>query len=138
MCDITFELENRPSELNTLREHLEKYGESIGLTRKCVFEVNLALEELFTNIFSYGFEDTAEHRIKIQICCAQETLIIQIEDDGIPFNPIEAELPDTESSPEERKIGGLGIHLIKQFMDGIEYKRIGNRNVLTMKKKISA
>lgn len=135
---ISFELKNCLSELDTLREHLERCAESIGLPKKCTFEINLALEELFTNIFSYGFTDNTEHWIKIKISHDDETLIIRIEDDGVPFNPIAAEKPDIESPPEERKIGGLGIHLIKQLMDEIAYERIGNHNFLTMKKTIQA
>ena len=135
-CKISFKLKNSLSELDTLREHLERYAESIGLPKKCTFEINLALEELFTNIFSYGFTDNTEHWIKIKISHDDETLIIRIEDDGVPFNPIAAEKPDIESPPEERKIGGLGIHLIKQLMDEIAYERIDNHNFLTMKKTI--
>jgi serine/threonine-protein kinase RsbW len=133
---ISFELKNCLSEIDTLREHLERCAESIGLSKKCTFEINLALEELFINIFSYGFTDNTEHWIKIKISHDDGALIIRIEDDGVPFNPIAAEKPDIESPPEERKIGGLGIHLIKEFMDEIAYERIGNHNFLTMKKTI--
>ena len=133
---ISFELKNSLSELDTLREHLEQYAESTGLSQKCTFEINLALEEIFTNIFSYGFTDNSEHWIKIKISYDDETLIIRIEDDGVPFNPVAAEKPDMKSPVEERKIGGLGIHLIKQFMDEIAYERIGDHNFLTMKKTI--
>ena len=135
---ISFELKNCLSELDTLREHLERYAEYVGLSKKCTFEINLALEELFANIFSYGFTDNTEHWIKIKISHDDGALIIRIEDDGVPFNPIAAEKPDIESPLEERKIGGLGIHLIKELMDEISYERIGNHNFLTMKKIIRA
>jgi len=135
---ISFELKNCLSELDTLREHLERYAEYVGLSKKCTFEINLALEELFANIFSYGFTDNTEHWIKIKISHDDGALIIRIEDDGIPFNPITAEKPDIESPLKERKIGGLGIHLIKELMDEISYERIGNHNFLTMKKIIRA
>jgi serine/threonine-protein kinase RsbW len=58
----------------------------------------------------------------------------EVEDDGEPFNPLEAPEPDTEKSLEERTIGGLGIHLVRKLMDRLEYKREGERNLLTVRK----
>jgi serine/threonine-protein kinase RsbW len=59
----------------------------------------------------------------------------EVEDDGQPFNPLEAPEVDTTKPLEERTIGGLGIHLVRKLMDGLDYQRQGDRNLLTMKKK---
>lgn len=134
----TFELKSSLSELDTLCRKLEKFGQTIGLSKKCVFEINLALDELFTNIISYGFPDDEEHLIKVTITPQNKMLCLCIEDDGIPFNPVEVMQPDLECSIEECKIGGLGIHLIKNLMDEVCYERCGDKNVLTLKKAIPA
>ena len=60
---------------------------------------------------------------------------VDVEDDGQPFNPLEAPEADTTNPLEERTIGGLGVHLVRKLMDGLEYKRQGERNLLTIKKK---
>ena len=133
---VSFKLKSKLSELDTLCQNLEKFGQSIGLSSKCMFEANLALDELFTNIISYGFNDNKEHTIEIEISLQNNKLIFHIEDDGIPFNPIEVDEPDLECTIEECKIGGLGIHLAKNLMDEVCYQRCKEKNILTLKKNI--
>ena len=132
----TFKLKNKLSELDTLCQNLERFGESIGLPPKFVFETNLALDELFTNIISYGYRDNKVHTITVEISLQNNELLFRIEDDGMPFNPTEVEEPDLGCSIEECKIGGLGIHLAKNLMDEVCYQRCKEKNILTLKKKI--
>ena len=133
---VSFKLKSNLSELDALCEHLERFGQSIGLSPKCIFEANLALDELFTNIISYGFDDRSEHIIKITITHQDDNLVFSIEDDGVPFNPTTAKAPDLECTIEECKIGGLGIHLAKNLMDDVCYQRCKNKNILTLRKNI--
>ena len=135
--EYSFELKNSLSELDNLCENLEDFGQKIGLSKKLIFEINLALDELFTNIISYGFKDEEEHVIKVTIRPQNEELCLYIEDDGIPFNPIDFETPDVACSVENCKIGGLGIHIMRKLMDEICYQRCGDKNVLTLKKTLS-
>ncbi len=118
----SFELKSDLSELDKLCRHLETFGKKTGLSKKIVFEVNLVLDELFTNIISYGFDDDSEHLIKVTMIPENEGLCLCIEDDGKPFNPVEFETPDVACSIEECKIGGLGIHIIRKLMDDICYQ----------------
>jgi len=133
---VSFKLKSNLSELDALCQKLEKFGESMGLSKKCIFEANLALDELFTNIISYGFDDKNEHTIRITISLQNDELVFNIEDDGMPFNPTEAETPDLECTIEECRIGGLGIHLAKNLMDEVCYQRCKDKNILTLKKNI--
>lgn len=130
------ELKNDLSELDHLCQNCESIGESFGMSKKLIFEMNLALDELFTNIISYGFQDDKEHIIKIEIKAEDNALLMRIEDDGIPFDPVIAEEPDLECPIEECKIGGLGIHLIKKLMDEIRYERVNDVNIMYLKKNI--
>lgn len=133
---LSFSLKSNKSELETLCQKLEKFGKSLRLSKKCILEINLALDELFTNIISYGFQDDLEHLVKIQIMRENGTLTLCVEDDGIPFNPLatkEIELPcDIDSC----KIGGLGLHFVKKLMEQVCYERCEGRNKLTLKKAI--
>ena len=135
--EYSFELKSNLSELDNLCRHLETFGQKTGLSKKFVFEVNLVLDELFTNIISYGFDDGCEHVIKVTITPENGGLCLYIEDDGKPFNPVEFEVPDVSCSIEECKIGGLGIHIIRKLMDDICYERSKNKNVLKLKKGIA-
>jgi serine/threonine-protein kinase RsbW len=134
----SFELKSDLSELDKLCENLEAFGQKFGFSKKLIFEINLALDELFTNIISYGFRDDKEHIIKVTLTPENDQLFLCIEDDGQPFNPIEFETPDVACSVEECKIGGLGIHIMKKLMDEVCYERCDDKNVLNLKKKISS
>jgi len=133
---VSLELRNSLSELDTLCRNLQQFGQSLGLSNKALFQICLAVEEIVSNIISYGYTDDAVHWIKIAISHNQGTLIIRLEDDGIPFDPLLAEEPDCECPVEERKVGNLGIHLCKKVMDEMIYERCGNKNVLTLKKDV--
>jgi len=126
---------NDLSDLEMLHSFLEGIRERLSVSKKCLFETNLALEEVFSNVLSYGFNNHTDHFIKITITAAQSVLNIRVEDDGKPFNPLEAMEPSLQYDIENCPLGGLGIHLIKNLMDDIHYKRYRNRNVLTMKKE---
>ena len=130
------ELKNNLSELDPFCRTCEEIGRSIGISDKSIFEMNLALDELFTNIISYGFQDQQEHTIKIVITIEGDLLHMCIEDDGLPFNPLTSKTPDFQCGIEECKIGGLGIHLIRKLMDDVQYQRLADKNILVLKRKI--
>ncbi len=134
--DITLELKNDLSELGRLSQEITEYCESSGHSQQILFALNLSLEEVVANIMSYGYEDDHEHIIVVRIVRIDGGLEIEVEDDGKAFNPLEQEPPDLDASIEERPIGGLGIHLVRHYMDALEYRRENNRNILSMKKNI--
>ena len=136
--DYCFELKSKLSELKTLCRHLEDCGNMMELPQKCLLQINLGLDELFTNIISYGFEDESEHQIKFTLAKAEETLVVQVEDDGIPFNPLDAAGPGVVRDLDSINIGGLGIHLVKKVMDDIDYQRVEGKNKIILKKCVTA
>ena len=128
-------LKNDMANLEKLHSFVEEIQQSQFASKKCLFETNLALEEIFSNVLSYGFNNHADHFIKITITTVQGVLNIRVEDDGKPFNPLEAKEPTLQYDIENCALGGLGIHLIKHFMNDLRYNRYQNKNVLTMKKE---
>ena len=96
---------------------------------KC-FDIVIIIDELATNIIKYAFVDGCDHTFDIVIEKNDEKLHIQLLDDGIPFNPLKRSNPDTDSSLEERSIGGLGIYFAKQLSEQITYERTENKNQL--------
>ena len=108
------------------------------MPKKTIFQIKFALEEIFVNIVSYGFSDDRPHKIKVSFSTQNGMLIMRLEDDGIPFNPLDAQSPDVSCPLEERQVGGLGIHLTRRLMNNVTYQRRGEKNVLIMKKQIAA
>jgi serine/threonine-protein kinase RsbW len=133
----SFKLKSDLGELETLCRKLNKLGKSLKLPKKCMFDINLALDEVFTNIISYGFKDDLEHLIKFLITRENGTLTLCVEDDGIPFNPVEAKTAEIASNIDSCPIGGIGIHLVKTLVDGVYYERYKGKNKLTLKKSIA-
>ena len=135
--DCTIRLKNQQTETDHLCERLDEFGRDAGLSAKSLRAINLAIEELFTNVVSYGFTDGKEHTIIISLIQEGGTVTIRMEDDGAPFDPEKAAPPDLECAVEESVVGGLGIHLAKHLMDGFRYERRGDKNIVTMTKIVS-
>lgn len=97
-----------------------------------VFKVNLALEELVLNVMNYGHDDGL-HEIDIKLVSEENSLTIEIVDDGRPFDPLnDAPIPDVNAELEDRTIGGLGIHFVRKMMDDVRYRREEGKNHLTL------
>jgi phosphoserine phosphatase RsbU/P len=129
-------LHNELSELERVNSNLTEFGRQHGLSDKVVHDLNLALEEILTNIISYGYTDSRKHEIRVTLGMQPGAVRIEVEDDGQPFNPLDAPEPETTQPLEERRIGGLGIHLARQLMDALEYRRQEGKNLLVMKKQL--
>ena len=115
---------------------MNKFGQATGLSEACIIDINICLDELFTNIVSYGFVDDLEHSIWFAINLDNHVLTLNIEDDGIPFNPLEKKDPQIPADLIDVRIGGLGIHIVRKLMDDIRYKRERGKNRITLKKFI--
>ena len=131
---MRIELANSLDEMANILMALEEFSGSAGLDLRTAQAAEMALDELLTNIISYGYLDSGKHKIAVEMFVEGGALQMVISDDGIPFNPFEQEEPDLDSSFDERKLGGVGIHLVKKFMDEYSYQRLGARNVVTLLK----
>jgi len=131
----SIQFKNNLSELERLNLILAEFGERYHLPSKVLFNLNLALEEILTNIISYGYDNREEHEIIVRLSLEQGELTAEVEDDGRPFNPLEAPEQDLNKPLEERPVGGLGIHLVRKLMDELTYQRQEGRNLLLIKIK---
>ena len=130
---LTLTLKNDLSELARIAEAVEAYGETHRWPAKWILNLNISLDELITNIVSYGYPDSGEHEIHVTVSDRNGSLVTVLEDDGIEFDPFSsAPDPDLEASVEERRIGGLGVYFVKTLMDEATYERVGNRNRITL------
>ena len=129
-------LTNRPEEKPHLFRALEAFAAEHRLPAKVLQVADLALEEHVTNVLKYAYADTALHEIRVRLSCDGGALYVEVEDDGRAFNPLEGPPVDTSIPLEQRPIGGLGIHLMRRFMDELDYRREGSRNILRMTKRL--
>jgi sigma-B regulation protein RsbU (phosphoserine phosphatase) len=130
-------MRNDIQQIPTLPEWLD----SLGLPMELTMPINLALEEAVTNVMLYAYPGTSG-QVLVECCKGErlkvkgERIVFTITDSGIPFDPTQKEEVDTTLSAEEREIGGLGIHLVRQIMDEVRYARIDDKNVLTLVKNL--
>jgi sigma-B regulation protein RsbU (phosphoserine phosphatase) len=123
---------NRLQELPRLTSWVEKQAQACGLSSRAAMNLNLALEEWVVNIISYGYGDDHEHAINVRLWADSQKLQIEVEDDGLPFDPTAQGAVDTDAALEHRQIGGLGIHFIRKTMNGFSYRRENDRNIVTL------
>ena len=115
-------------------EVFERFATANGISDLVVQRFCLALDEVLTNVISYGFEGVrGEPKVRVDFGLGDDLLEVRIQDNGSSFNPLaDAPLPDFTLSVDERPIGGLGIHLAKNLVHDISYRREKNRNCLTL------
>jgi serine/threonine-protein kinase RsbW len=133
---ITLRIGNQIAELRKVVEAVNKFGADHGLPKIVLSEMNVALDEILNNIITYGFVDDKRHEIVISLCLAQDELTVEVRDDGVAFNPIKAPPPDLSVGRFERRLGGLGIHLIRSLMDNMEYDRKDGSNQLRLRRRL--
>ena len=119
---------------NQLRARLKEFGEIRHWPAETRNELELVIEEWMTNLCSYAFAGIAKPTIEVQVSATENEAFVRISDNGIPFNPENHPAPDFSIPPEDRPIGGLGIHMMKQLVDALSYERKAGRNILQLKK----
>ncbi len=115
-----------------------EFSASAGLDREVAEAGELVLDELLNNIITHAYLDAEQHKIVVEMCVVKDAMQIVVSDDGIPFNPFEQEDPDLKSPLEQREVGGMGVYLVKQFMDEYSYQRLEERNIVTLVKYLAA
>ena len=130
----SFKLKIDLSELKTLARQLQAFGRATKLSESSILKINICLEELFTNIVSYGYEDNLESPIIFTLTLIADELTIKVEDEGMPFNSLTVKNPEMVDDLNIIQIGGFGVYIAKELMDDICYKRYQGKNYLTLKK----
>ena len=123
-------------EINKLALFIEELDETLNLTPELVFNLNLVQEEAVSNVIFYAYPKEEHQEIVLTAKMSNKSLIFVLTDSGKEFDPTQAPDADVALSAEERKIGGLGIFLIRQIMNKVEYLRIEGKNVLTLGKDL--
>ncbi len=123
---------NDLAEIDRVNQEFGAFVEQWQIPPEIGFKFNVAFDELLNNTISYAYQDDQEHEIVVHVDYSGDRLVVRIEDDGIPYNPFSREAPDTSLSLEEREVGGLGVHLVRNLMEDVAYQRKTDKNVLTL------
>lgn len=119
-----------------LADDIAAYCEAAGVTSADVHAVNLALDELLTNVIDYGLDGVETPQIAVALEVEPDRLVAQVTDNGAAFDPFsEVSEPDLDAALADRPIGGLGVHLVVTMMDEVRYAHEDNLNRITLIKK---
>ena len=129
---LTLHLQNRIAEVARLVDAVESFGTHAGLSADLTYRLTLSLDEIVSNVIRHGYSDTNDHVVEVRLSVHDGVVTSVIEDDGHPYDPRESPEPDLSMPVEERGPGGLGIFLVRQMMDSIDYARRDGRNILTV------
>ena len=133
MKELTLDasVENTPVVIDFVNELLEEFGCSM----KIEAQIDVAVDELFSNIALYAYAPSAgSATVQVEFCGKPPAVVITFIDRGVPFDPLKKRDPDVTLSAEERKIGGLGIYIVKKSMDNMEYEYRDGQNILKITK----
>lgn len=131
-------LNGQPGERENLVRGLEKFCREQRVPPAVRNAADVALEEHVTNVLSHGYEACAPHRVVVTLKVDANFLCAEVADDGKSCDPLATPPVDTSVPLAEKPIGGLGVHLMREFMDELSYAREAGRNVLRMKKRIGS
>ena len=125
-------------QLDNVLAFIDRHLEAVGCPMQTQMSIDIAVEEIFVNIAHYAYQGMEQGKAWIKIGFDKDPLVMNLRfiDTGKPFDPVAKPDPDVTQKAEDRRIGGLGIYMVKKIMDSMEYERLGVRNVLTMTKRI--
>ncbi len=130
-------LNNDVQQISLLEDYINDLAAQANIDYATTFNLNLALEEAVTNVLLYAYPEQQHGTATIDATITSDRLLtFVITDQGKAFDPTQRPDPDITLSAEQRQIGGLGIHLVRQIMDSVSYQRQGQNNILTMTKKL--
>ncbi|NYB51366.1 MAG: ATP-binding protein [Methanobacteriaceae archaeon] len=131
------EVEADLKNLSVIADFISRHAREMGLNDKGIFQLQLAADEVASNIILHGYPKQTGGPIHLTIYEKTDKIILIIEDRGQPFNPLDADKPDLKASLEDRSPGGLGIHFLKTLADDVHYEYRDGVNRLTVLKNIS-
>lgn len=123
--------------MNTVTAFVDDFLDQIACPMKSRIQINIVIDEIFGNICHYAYKDSVGAvTVRVESGNTPKAVFLTFTDNGIPYNPLDTEDPDITSSSEERKIGGLGIYLVKKNMDEMKYEYVNQQNRLRMEKRL--
>jgi serine/threonine-protein kinase RsbW len=112
------------------------WGARAALTVPEIFQVNIVLEELVTNVIVHGLGVGHPGWVRLRVTHCGDCLALEVRDNAPPFDPFEVPPPKLTPDLDAREVGGLGIHFVRTLMDEWSYARVGSENVVALRKML--
>ena len=123
--------------IETVTDFANEQLEALDCPMKAQMQIDIAIDELFGNIAHYAYNpEVGSATVRVEVIEEPLAVVITFIDNGVPYDPLAKEDPDTTLSAEERKIGGLGIYMVKKSMDDVTYEYKDGQNILAIKKNL--
>lgn len=135
---IELVIANRLEELARVSESVDQLVASHRLPAEAGTDLNIALDEVLANVLEHAYDDAGVHEIRIALCAYPQAVVVQVEDDGRPFDPLAVPAPDPAVSAAEGRIGGRGILFVRSLMSEVRYQRADGKNRLTLTRVFGA
>lgn len=136
--EATYTIANRRADVGAFADVFESFCVRHRIETTVLRAFQVAFDELLTNIIDYAHPDDDDHPIEVRLTLDGERLSAAVIDDGAPFDPLQdSDTPAVDLEIDDRPIGGLGIHLVRTLMDDVSYRRDGERNCLTLTKRLT-
>jgi anti-sigma regulatory factor (Ser/Thr protein kinase) len=130
---MTVRLNNQNPDHDLVVERFSEFANFHKLPRRVLNFMHVAMDEVVSNVLKFAWDDQRSHDIDLHVRLIDTTVEMEIVDDGKPFNMLDYEDPVVSQSLDEKELGGLGIYLVKKLMSSQDYKRVGDRNHLTLR-----
>jgi serine/threonine-protein kinase RsbW len=128
-------IRNDLSEIAVVRDTLERLGNELAVPAPALMQLQVALDEIVSNVVKYSWPDGSKHKFLVRITVRETGVVLDIFDDGQPFDPLEAPEPARAPPGQRPRPGGVGIHMVKKLVDDLAYERVDGRNHTSLTKK---
>jgi anti-sigma regulatory factor (Ser/Thr protein kinase) len=132
MKESVLELPATPEDVMRGVEHLEQFCREQHVPQKAIHALMLAVEEMASNVVNHAYRRDARQTFRLTLQHHGDRFVVELRDHGPAFDPLQAAAPDLNADPDEREIGGLGIHLVRHYIEDLHYARAVDENVLRM------
>jgi len=136
MAERQVMIKNELADITVVNETFNIFADEFDIPQSVALKFSIIFDELLNNVISYAYADNDKHDIEVRMARTGTRLSVTITDDGVPFNPLGMKIPDTDLPLEEREIGGMGIHLVRNLVDDVSYQRRIGKNVMTMTRNL--
>jgi serine/threonine-protein kinase RsbW len=131
---VELQIRNDVADIGIVRDTLDDLGREFGIPMRPLMQLQVAIDEVVSNVVKYSWDDGARHEILVRIIIQPDRVDLEIIDDGREFDPLTAPAPNPPPAGQRPRPGGVGIHMVKKLVDQFNYERIGSRNRTTLSK----
>jgi serine/threonine-protein kinase RsbW len=132
---IELTIRNDPADLSAARDTLDRFGAEQGVPGKALIDLQVVLDEIVSNVIKYAWPEAGVHELVVRLTVDDTGVEVEVVDNGRPYDPREAPAAPRAAPGSRPRPGGVGIHMVKQLVDGFEYERVDEHNRVRLKKR---